>query len=133
MANRLFLIRGLPGAGKTTLGAKLSRFNFSSDDFFIDPAGHYKKDLSKSSDARLWCLGQVFKHLIDEDEDVVVTGTFCKKEDIRHYKAITKSLSIPIIIIDLYDSGLSDCELAARIPGRATREHITQMRSIYER
>ena len=49
------------------------------------------------------------------------------------YIKLTEALGIPVIIIDLYDSGLSDEELAARKPGRATQEHIRNMRAIYER
>ena len=133
MASKLYMIRGLPEAGKTTMGSTLSRHNFSSDDFFTGEVGNYNKDMSMTSQSRTWCLGEVTRHLMDQDEDVVVTGTFCSRFGYRHYIKLTEALGSPVIIIDLYDSGLSDEELAARKPGRATQEHIRNMRAIYER
>lgn len=56
----LVLIRGLPGSGKTTLAAGLSRVDgltrrCAADDWMLDDAGHYKFDPSKLRAAHEAC------------------------------------------------------------------------------
>lgn len=55
----LFLIRGLPGAGKSFAANLLSENGkypvFSADMFFEDSEGNYNWDASKNKEAHAWC------------------------------------------------------------------------------
>jgi len=50
----LYLLRGIPGAGKSTLAKQLGCTHFETDTFFMVD-GEYKFDPSKLRDAHKWC------------------------------------------------------------------------------
>ena len=58
MEKTLFLVRGLPGSGKTTFAKQLSDIVFEADMYF-ESNGEYKFDPSKIRDAHEWCKGHV--------------------------------------------------------------------------
>ena len=53
----LYIIRGLPGSGKSTLGVKLcgEGNTFAADDYFEDDTGVYNFDPTRLKDAHAWC------------------------------------------------------------------------------
>lgn len=59
----LFLLRGLPGCGKSTLAKSLAGGTgsdyFEADQFFVDSEGNYNFDASKLRLAHQWCKEQV--------------------------------------------------------------------------
>lgn len=54
----LFLLRGLPGAGKSTLAKSIGAIYFESDMFFME-GNEYKFNPLKLRDAHAWCQNQV--------------------------------------------------------------------------
>ena len=54
----LYLVRGVPGAGKSTFAKNLGCTHFETDEFFMVD-GEYKFDPSKLKEAHAWCLDQV--------------------------------------------------------------------------
>ena len=85
----LFIIRGLPGSGKTTFARKIMRNGvmegfFEADQYFTDIDGKYSfnaKDLPK---AHAWCLSRVAE-VLQEGYTIGVVNTFTRKWEMRPY------------------------------------------------
>lgn len=97
-----FIIRGLPGSGKSTTAKMLynrtDTFHFEADMFFVNTHGEYKFDGSKISDAHEWCYNQTEKALeistrIDS-VNVIVSNTFTRKKELRPYFELAKKYNI---------------------------------------
>ena len=58
MNKNLYLLRGIPGAGKSTLAKQLGDSHFETDGFFMVD-GEYKFDPTKLRKAHEWCQSQV--------------------------------------------------------------------------
>jgi hypothetical protein len=74
----LFLVRGLPGSGKSTFARKLAIINhayhYEKDMYFIDPVtGEYKFEEDRYPAAVEWCFCQVEACLLT-DATVVVSN-----------------------------------------------------------
>ena len=96
----LYIVRGLPGEGKSTLAKKLVGGNIEqvceNDNFwFID--GEYNYDPDMTHIAGWWCWGEVFKKLRTYDK-VAVANTFVQKKYIIGYIEECKKLEINVII-----------------------------------
>jgi len=66
-----FIMRGLPGAGKSTLASRLGASIVSNDKFFTDENGEYKFNKDAISSAVAQCKTE-FSYLLDYQQDVVV-------------------------------------------------------------
>jgi cytidylate kinase len=84
----LFIIRGLPGSGKTTYAAALSKrlgipYN-EADMYFTDKDGNYNFDGTKIGDAHDWCGDQVYASVV-EGQSVIVSNTFTTWKEMEMY------------------------------------------------
>ena len=69
----LFLLRGLPGSGKTTLAKSLGGKNYEADMFFERGLKNvYTFVAAKLPNAHRWCQSQVLISMIELDERIVV-------------------------------------------------------------
>ena len=72
----LVLIRGLPGAGKSTYAQKhFPGHKHLEADMYFNRTGTYKFDPKKLNSAHTWCQGRTHRAL-SAGHDVVVTNTF---------------------------------------------------------
>jgi adenylate kinase family enzyme len=59
----LFLLRGLPGAGKSTLAKMLvgekDYCHKEADMYFMDPYGNYRFNTMELKDAHQWCKDSI--------------------------------------------------------------------------
>lgn len=85
----LFLLRGLPGAGKSTLAKSLGGVHAEADKYFMDK-GEYKFDPSKTRDAHAWCQNIVAAAMITEQSRIVVSNTFTQEWEMDHYFELAK-------------------------------------------
>ena len=93
----LFLLRGLPGAGKSTLAKSLasSGYHFEADTYFINKDGEYKFDGSKLKEAHQYCQAAVeeamswdqnIEQALKSDwRGIVVSNTFTQAWEMQPY------------------------------------------------
>ena len=79
----LFLLRGLPGAGKSTLADSLGIDYVEADMFFMQD-GEYKFDGSKIKLAHEWCQDRVRK-IMELGMSVAVANTFTQEWEMEPY------------------------------------------------
>lgn len=95
MDKTLYIVRGLPGSGKSTFAEKLVGSDFlvcEADKYFIDKkTGEYKFDQSKIKEAHEWCQSKVETYmkdsLINEQfyREIAVSNTFTQEWEMNPY------------------------------------------------
>lgn len=97
----LILVRGLPGAGKTTLAKNkyipLGYVHLEADMFFITD-GIYNFNPSKIGKAHEWCQEQTKQHL-NQGHNVIVTNTFTTLWEMKYYLNLAKVVPAKLKVI----------------------------------
>jgi predicted kinase len=116
MNKSLFLIRGLPSSGKSTLADLLSENGtypvLSADMYFEDSEGNYNFDVTKIKDAHLWCQDRVKQYLLVEDgwfpknlpyfssvNKIFVANTFTTEWEMQPYFDLAKKYDYDVFTI----------------------------------
>jgi predicted kinase len=82
----LILLRGLPGAGKSTFAKILGGKHIEADMYFIDEeTGEYKFNQRYLPKAHNWCQDVVEGWMKDEVEKIVVANTFTSEWEFMNY------------------------------------------------
>lgn len=81
----LYLIRGLPGAGKTTLARSLGGTVVSADDFMIDCEGNYSFDPAMLSWCHRCCQNVVEHRMRRDVPKIAVANTFTREREMQFY------------------------------------------------
>ena len=85
----LFLLRGLPGSGKTTLAKSLGGMHMEADKYFMDE-GEYKFDASKLKEAHAWCQNAASVWMTNSVPKVVISNTFTQAWEMDYYFELAK-------------------------------------------
>ena len=80
----LFLLRGLPGSGKTTLANSLGGKHLEADMYFMND-GVYEFDASKLREAHDWCRKEVFRSMATNWSRIIVSNTFTQEWEMEEY------------------------------------------------
>lgn len=97
---KLFLIRGLPGSGKTTLAEQLRYPVFEADQYFIDSeTNEYKFDASKLKMAHKWCQLRVEHSMEDNIDTIVVSNTFTQEWEMDAYYELSKQYGYTVFSV----------------------------------
>jgi len=94
----LYIVRGLPGSGKSTYAKSLGIDHFEADMYFMYPDGEYVFDASRIKRAHEWCLMSATESLQDA-MDVVVANTFTTLKEIRPYVEMAERVGADVEII----------------------------------
>jgi predicted kinase len=133
----LYLIRGLPGSGKTTFALNLvNGHDFlvcEADKYFINKeTGEYKFDSSKIKDAHKSCRDTVETYMKDSllnDQfyrDIAVSNTFTQEWEMEEYYKLAEQYGYMVfsIIVENRHSGVNEHGVSA--------EKLEQMRNRFE-
>ena len=125
MDKELFLIRGVSGAGKTTLAKALGGKHIEADMFFVKD-GVYKFDATKIKDAHSWCQNMVGSWMSDNEERIVVSNTFTQEWEMQFYYDWAKEFDYTVfsIIVENRHGGVNE----HNVP----KETIEKMKSRFE-
>jgi predicted kinase len=94
----LYIIRGLPGSGKTTLARKLADVVTEADHFMINAHGEYEFDPTKLRECHEHCRS-VAEAALANGAIVAVSNTFSRRWELQPYISLAQSLNIPYQII----------------------------------
>lgn len=127
----VILVRGLPGAGKTTLAMSLDRpVCVAADDWFMVD-GEYRFDPKGLGDAHAWCQDQALQGM-EAGLPVVVHNTFTQRWEMEFYLAAAARLNLTVKVLSVFDGDCSDEELAERNTHGVPLNAIRAMRGRWE-
>lgn len=132
MERTLFIVRGLPGSGKTTLAHRLSDNCFAADDYFVGRDGVYRFDPARIKAAHLWCQDRAEHAMMRNEASVCVHNTFTQQWEVEPYISMANEHGYRVTFISLFDAGMSDAELVQRNVHGVPVEAIARMRARYE-
>lgn len=100
---KLYIIRGVPGSGKTTLAKEMNDHGivdvfFEADMFMVDNFGNYKFDKSKLSFCHDQCQWSV-NDALEASHNVAVSNTFTRKWEMQPYIDMAKKNGASYTII----------------------------------
>ena len=80
----LYIVRGLPGSGKSTFAKSIAPVHFEADMFFMNN-GEYKFDFSKIKEAHQWCQESTQDAMVYGSPKVAVSNTFTQEWEMKPY------------------------------------------------
>ncbi|MGI9894637.1 AAA family ATPase [Vibrio natriegens] len=97
---KLTLVRGIPGSGKSTHAKTLDAKLVEADQFFIDKDGLYQYDNAQIKDAHKWCKLET-KRLLKAGLNVVVANTFVKNWEMKFYQNLANDMGLAFEVIEM--------------------------------
>jgi predicted kinase len=124
----LFLIRGLPGSGKTTLAHKLveTMGEVYEADMFFEKDGLYQFDKMRIGNAHEWCQNRVRAAMSAGVLKVVVSNTFARRWEMEPYYDMAHFFNYQVTEITMSGS-------LHRSTHEVPDETIERMRSSWEK
>jgi predicted kinase len=102
----LYLLRGLPGAGKSTLANQIGDTHFEADMYFINENGEYIFNGADIKKAHQWCQSQVELAMIQnhityglDSSDIIVSNTFTQGWEMEPYFKLAESYGYRVFSI----------------------------------
>ena len=84
----LFLLRGLPGSGKSTLSKQIANVCIEADQFFMKD-GEYQFDPTRLKDAHEWCRSSC-ESAMGYGLKIAVSNTFTQEWEMKPYYELAK-------------------------------------------
>lgn len=96
----LYIVRGLPGSGKSSLAKKVTELVYSADDFFTNKKGEYNFNAKLLGKAHEWCWGKVRDAMFLGVNAVAVANTFTQAWEAEKYYQIAEEYGYSVFVIE---------------------------------
>jgi len=96
----LYIVRGLPGSGKSSLAKKITELVYSADDFFTNKKGEYNFNAKLLGKAHEWCWGKVRDAMFIGANAVAVANTFTQAWEAEKYYQIAEEYGYSVFVIE---------------------------------
>lgn len=113
----LIILRGIPGAGKSTFANLIwSKYVIcEADKYFYDEEGNYNFDATKLGEAHQWCQWQVEQMMKDNEvnkqyyPEIVVSNTSTTEKELEPYLKLADKYGYNVVslIVENRHSGVS--------------------------
>ena len=110
MSKQLFLIRGLPGAGKSTFAKTLGGKHVEADKYFINENGEYVFDATKIRQAHEYSQIFTYARMVLQEELIVVSNTFTTEKELKPYYELAEQYGYQVtsLIVENRHGGISE-------------------------
>lgn len=99
MEKTLYIVRGIPGSGKSTFARNLGGTHFEADMFFLDINSDYKFDMSQIKQAHEWCKNSIREAMESSQKTVVVSNTFTQEWEMEPYLEMAKEYGYQVFSV----------------------------------
>jgi len=136
MEKILYIVRGIPGSGKSTFAERLVGADFlvcEADKYFIDKeTGEYNFDSTKIKEAHKFCQDTVESYMKDSlvnnqfYREIAVSNTFTQEWEMRPYFELAKNYGYKVfsVIVENRHGGTNQHEVPEEV--------LTKMRERFE-
>jgi len=106
----LFLLRGVPGSGKTTLAKSMMIHEHYEADIFFTRGNGYEFDPSKLKEAHEWCRDMVMMAMKRGEKKIAVSNTFTQEWEMEAYYSLAKDFGYRVysIIVENRHGGINE-------------------------
>jgi predicted kinase len=106
----IYLVRGIPGSGKTTFAKTLEGLHIEADMYFTDENGVYTFEPTKIKDAHKWCNDLVEEWMREEQDKIVVSNTFTQEWEMENYYKLAEQYGYRVtsIIVENRHNGVNE-------------------------
>jgi predicted kinase len=99
----LYLIRGLPGSGKSTMAKKIMRTSptadhWEADQYFENANGEYRFDVTRLHSAHNWCQNQTYRSM-KVGRTVIVSNTFTTQSEMKPYFEMAAAFGYKVVVL----------------------------------
>ena len=100
MKKILYLFRGIPGCGKSSLAQALNiKAVCCADDYFVLPNGKYVWKAEKIGKAHEWCQRKCRRFMKKQAEHIAVTNTFTTERELQPYMKLAQNFNYKVFSI----------------------------------
>lgn len=92
----LYIVRGVPGSGKSTFAKQLTSNVFEADQYFLDSEGNYNFDFTKIKDAHKDCQDNVRSAMQSSISKIAVSNTFTQEWEMKVYFDLAKEFGYKV-------------------------------------
>lgn len=125
----LYLIRGLPGSGKTSLAESLFDFSVAADEYFdLMHGGEFIDE--KIPRAHRWCRECVEMWMIRQVDNIAVHNTFSRRKEMRDYFYMAQKYNYKVhtVIVENRHGSESTSNVPTEILDRMERRFDVRLR-----